>query len=561
MKYQLIGENNYNLDPIGTILKNRKTDRTIFELDESVTHSHNLLNNIQEGIDCLIKHNQLESETFIQIDGDTDGITSSTILIQYLKKVFPKLKVRWALHDGKEHGVIIDKINKETKLLILPDSGSNQYEEHKKLKSMGIDVLVIDHHECESESKDAIVINNQLSPEYPNKNFSGAGIVYKFCKAIDERFKLDYADEYLDLVSIGNIGDMMDLREPETRYYVKQGLLKIKNPFINNLILKQDYSMKGVVNITNISFYITPLINAAVRASSMEEKIDMMKSFLGSNEEVYYKKNDVYETIQTATARKLGNTRSRQNRLRDKGVEQIELQISDKKLYENKILIIDVTSILDKNLTGLVANQIAKKYKRPVLLLREKKAGIYGGSARGYENGYVKDFKTFLLNTDKFILCEGHKNAFGVEIKKENLDGLNTTLNDLLIDYSINEDIHMVDFIVPEEDVISDLVLEIGGYCDEWGSTVEEPQLIFHRVEIPHESISIVGKKSKTYKIKYNDLEFVKFYYKDEFAEVINDGVSYIVDILGKCKINHWDNKKIPQIEILDLKLIDTLYF
>lgn len=122
----------------------------------------------------------------------------------------------------------METIPEDTHLLIIPDAGSNQYALHQELKERGIDTLVLDHHECEKESNAAIIINNQLSNEYQNKRLSGVGIVYKFCKALDDKLGLDLADSFLDLVAIGNIGDVIDLREPETRYYVKKGLKQIK---------------------------------------------------------------------------------------------------------------------------------------------------------------------------------------------------------------------------------------------------------------------------------------------------------------------------------------------
>lgn len=123
------------------------------------------------------------------------------------------------MHNGKTHGIITDTIPKDVKLVIAPDSSSNQYEEHKKLKEQGIDVLVLDHHQAEKVSTFACVINNQLC-DYPTKSLSGAGMVYKFCSYIDKMADCNYADLFLDLASLGNIADMMDLRDFETKHIV-----------------------------------------------------------------------------------------------------------------------------------------------------------------------------------------------------------------------------------------------------------------------------------------------------------------------------------------------------
>jgi len=86
----------------------------------------------------------------------------------------------YQIHDGKQHGIILDKIPDDISLVVIPDAGSNDYEQHHILKEKGIDVLIIDHHEADRISEDAIIINNQTC-DYPTKSLSGVGMVYKFC--------------------------------------------------------------------------------------------------------------------------------------------------------------------------------------------------------------------------------------------------------------------------------------------------------------------------------------------------------------------------------------------
>lgn len=143
--------------------------------------------------------------------------------------------ISYRIHDGKEHGIIVETIPEDVQLVVVPDAGSNDYEQHKQLKEKGIDVLVIDHHEADKVSKDACIINNQLS-EYPNKYLSGVGIVYKFCQYIDKLIEKNYADDLLDLVAVGVVADMMDLRNFETRELISLGVNNIRNPFIDAFV-------------------------------------------------------------------------------------------------------------------------------------------------------------------------------------------------------------------------------------------------------------------------------------------------------------------------------------
>ena len=198
MKYNLIGDNDYLFNPIETILKNRGIEdiERFLNLDESVTNHWNRLKNIDKATSCLLKHIEKNSKIFIQVDGDCDGYTSSAILINYLRRVFPNINIQWRLHNRKEHGVIINTVPEDVNLVIVPDAGSNQLKEHQELREKGIDIIVLDHHECDKESEYAIIVNNQLSPDFPNKNLSGAGICYKFIQALDETLNVNFADDY-----------------------------------------------------------------------------------------------------------------------------------------------------------------------------------------------------------------------------------------------------------------------------------------------------------------------------------------------------------------------------
>ena len=111
------------------------------------------------------------------------------------------------MHEGKQHGLndCLDYINShDFKLVIVPDAGSNDYEAHSALKEKGIKTIILDHHLADKVSEDAIVINNQLC-DYPNKELSGVGVVYQFCRYIDETVNSSskYAQNYLDLVALG----------------------------------------------------------------------------------------------------------------------------------------------------------------------------------------------------------------------------------------------------------------------------------------------------------------------------------------------------------------------
>lgn len=561
MEFKILGENNL-YDPIKTIFNNRGISdlHSFINCDEKSEIHYSKLKNIDKGVDCLLHHLEKGNHIFIQADSDIDGYSSAAILISYINEMFPDGKVTWRLQDGKEHGVSVKHIPENTSLVIIPDAGSNQINEHRILADKGIDVLVIDHHETEEESSYAIVVNNQLSPEYPNKSLSGAGIVYKFCKALDDRLNVSTADKYLDLVAFGNIGDIMDLRELETRFYVKKGLSQITNPLLAALVEKQEYSLQGIVNIIGASFYIVPLINAGIRVGTKKEKEEMMHSFLGSEEEVYYKRNNCYETLHTSVARKLYNLKNKQNKTKQTGTAIIHSQITED--IKDKVLIIDVTDTLEKNLTGLVANQLVEYYRRPVILLRRRKEGILAGSARGYEKSGIADLKEYLIKSELFNFCEGHSNAFGVEINDNKFELLKKYIEESFPESSNSLNETEVDLLLEEKNIDTEIITQIANYRDEWGSNIKEPLLGFKDVPVKISEVYLNGSKRKTLKFSYSGLDFIKPYFKEsDFERDFAEGETAYLDIVGKCKINEWKGKKTPQIEIKDYEVKNLFYF
>lgn len=206
MKYELINEVKYSM--FTQIFINRgfeeKDIDSYINVDKSALYPASMLDNIAEGAKLIATHLLNQSKIFIQIDPDADGFTSAALLINYLVRIAPSSRERiiYRFHEGKEHGLILETIPEDVGLVIAPDSASNNLEVHKALKEKGIDVLILDHHECDEMSEYACVINNQTC-NYPNKTLSGVGIVYKFCTFIDALLDTHDAEDFIDLAALG----------------------------------------------------------------------------------------------------------------------------------------------------------------------------------------------------------------------------------------------------------------------------------------------------------------------------------------------------------------------
>ena len=373
--------------------------------NESYLHNPLLLKNIDSGVSLLKYHLDNGSKISLTVDSDQDGVTSAAIFYNYVKKINPEINIEWYMHEGKQHGVEIPKVPSDAKLIVIPDAGSNQYDEHEQLKSLGYDILVIDHHICDHESQDALVVNNQLG-DYPNKDLSGAGVVYKFIKYYDQKYRYDFADDFLDLTAVGIIGDVMNLTDLETRYILKEGLSHIKNFGLSHFLLKQSFSVSSVTNPTptDISFYITPLVNAIIRVGTMSEKETLFKAFIsGPNDTEPSTKRGAkpgdLEVIADKAARIATNAKNHQNKAKDESVEMIKMKIEKEELNDNKVLLIALDEMeakyVNPNLTGLIAMKLCQEYQKPTILVRECDDGIYKGSLRVNSFSPLTNFKDF----------------------------------------------------------------------------------------------------------------------------------------------------------------------
>ena len=571
MKYKLIAKPNKNYSPMQQILVNRGIDVKDIEhylkTSDADILNPDLLDNMIEGVKRLISAIKNQEKIFLIVDCDADGFTASAALVNYIYKVFPSAMdlLSIQLHEGKEHGIeekwLEEIVANEYKLVICPDASSNDYEQHKFLKDNGIDVLVLDHHDAEEVSENAIIINNQLS-DYPNKTLSGVGIVYKFCSKIDELMKIKEADTILDLVSLGMIADMMDMRNFETKHLIQKGLTRIENPFFKALVERQAYSIGETVTPIGVAFYIAPLINATIRVGTQNEKEVMFKAML--NHCAYdmipsTKRGEKGKTeaIVTQAVRNATNVRNRQKKARDNGFEYVEQIIAANNLDKNKIIVVQVSEDLDKNLTGLIANQLMAKYQKPVLLVRETDEGLLQGSARGYDKSELKDLKSFLLESGFMEYAEGHAAAMGVGIYKDKVNALVDYSNTVLANYDFSA-CYDVDYEYMSNDFKAQDIIDIGSMKSLWGKGVDEAMVVIKGIKITSNNIILMSaNKNPTIKITLqNGTSLIKFgASQSEFESLKSSGYTEI-DVIGTCAINEWQGMITPQILIKDYEVV-----
>ena len=567
MKLKLLGVNNPNYSTLEQVLVNRKipyneTHHYMNTSDADIADPTAFGENMEKGAKMLVSNIQQESNTLVICDCDCDGFTAAALLINYLNDSFPSFvqnNLKWYVHEGKQHGLsdCMDYINqKDFKFIIVPDAGSNDYELHKELKDRGIDILVLDHHEAEYVSEDACVINNQLS-DYPNKELSGVGVTWQFCRYLDRLLGTSYADYYIDLVALGNTGDMMSLTSIETKHLINKGFLpeNIHNPYIYEMWQKNKFKLGEHITSIDAAFYIVPMINAVQRSGSIEEKELLFKSML---------KTDAFEMIPSnkrghkpgeeerlvdQAVRMSTNVKNRQTRTQDAGMELLEKKIEKEGLLKHKVLLFTLKDgQVDRNIAGLIANKLAAKYQRPCCVITETD-GSYQGSARGYEISGLTNFKD-VCEENGVEWAQGHQNAFGVCIAADKLESFINNTDRALADMS-SEPVYYVDYIYTGGDVNPQDILTIGGLKELWGKDFNEAMVAIKDLKVSKDMVQVYRKSSNTLKITLpNKVNIMKFNATDEECEMLeNQTGAYVqMDVVGTCHINEFFGNVTPQI-------------
>lgn len=574
MKVKIINSNTYD-NYVPHILAELGIENIEEYLNPTINslNDYKLLENIEDGAQLVKETLEHNEKILLVVDCDVDGYTSSAILYQYLKQIKPDISIDIKLHSGKQHGLEdhIDSIlqNPIYSLVILPDSSTNDLVYHQMLMELGIKVLVLDHHLAESDvALNAIIINNQTSPNYPNKDLTGAGIVYQFCRQLDEIFGVKYADNYLDLAALGIDGDMGSLLDIENRYIVHRGFQNIKNFFFKTLINKQSYSMNNEITPISVAFYIVPLINAMIRVGTQEEKQRLFLAFVNGEELVPSQKRGAkgtFEKVAIESARECVNARSRQNRWLEKAENLLEDKITSQHLLDNQVLLICLEEQDDfpSELNGLIAMRMSQKYNKPTIVARLNESEEYGqlisGSARGLNKTELASFKDYLDQTQLFTYTAGHNNAFGCGISANLVDDFHLIANQELEKMDFGENYYDVNFQRKAQDNdINNIIVDFVKGNHLWGTNVPEPLLYVTNINITKQDINIMGKNQDTLKIVYNGISYMKFHAKDlikELADLFDKTSNITLNIIGRANLNEWNGMVTPQIFITDYEV------
>lgn len=569
MHYELIGTNDRS-NVKNTFLSNRGiTDvQGYCYLNKSCVNNPYDLDNIADAAYMYINNVNENKRIGLLIDCDADGFCSAAMIYNYTKHLNPNIEITYYLHTGKQHGLSKDiVIDDDIEFLIIPDAATNDAEQCKVLKDRGVDILILDHHIKEVDNPYAIVVNNQCSPDYDNKQLCGAGMVYRFLQVVDEETWNDYADTMLDFVALANIADVMDMRSFETKYLVDCGLKQIVNRGIEAFVEGQRFQIKGDLIVHHVEWHITPLINAVCRVGSQEDKEILFKSFIGDESEEYdAKKKDsetgkfvpIKEDVYAHAFRVAKNCKSRQDNAVKKLMPKVREWIDSHGVADNAVIFGRLPSDVDGVYTGLIAIKIANEYRKPTLILR-KVDDKWSGSGRNFDRCPLDSFKDLLDSTNQFDFVAGHDNAFGAMIEGDNVKAAIDYCNDKCKD--IDFEAVKVDFSLDYSELDMKFIRDVDKLKPYFGAGLKEPVVHISNVVLQRNQGVLIGKQGTTWKFTDDDnIVFLKFTNPEDdlVMNFLNDSFEdeiVIKDMICKVGFNEFGGVWSAQVQVLSYEV------
>jgi len=582
MKYKLIAPIKPEYSTIEQVLTNRGIPRDEIKhylntTDEDI-NSYTLFgeDKLKAAAAALISCIQRDQRALVIVDCDCDGYTSAAVLINYLHDCFPywvENKLESVMHEGKQHGLqdhmgLIKDL--DIKLLLVPDAGSNDAEQCTELvKDYDMDVVVLDHHLCDIDNPNAIVINNQLS-DYPNKALSGVGVVWQFCRYLDNLLGNNYADQYIDLVMLGLTGDMMSMTSIETKHLINKGLPEERNPFIYYMHEYNHFSLGDDLTPIGVTFYIVPFVNAITRSGTIEEKELIFASMLKHKAFIDIPSTKrghaagATEKVVEQAVRVAHNVKARQTKAQDRMMDYLERLIRINNMMNNMVLLFLLEpGQVDRNIAGLVANKIMAKYQRPTCVLTKvEDNGVvsYQGSARGCDKTGISDFKSICEQTGVTMYTAGHEGAFGLGILKENIPLFLEKTNEILKD-TPSEPVYYVDYIYKSNEVNPQNILDIAHMSNLWGKDIDEALIAVEGLKVTPDMVTIYDKKTITIKITLpNGIAIMLFNASQEDCDKLQiNNTGYVeVNMVCKCNENEWLGNITAQLFCEEYEIVDN---
>ena len=495
------------------ILKNRGID-SVEEADRFLNgtmkdlSSPYLMKDMEKAVRLIREAEQAGYPAAIVSDFDDDGIFAGEILYEGLSLIGVRALLFTPNRVREGYGInrrIIDELKqKGCRLIITCDNGIAALSEIAYAKSLGLTVIVTDHHEVQYEDEDgvrtwllppadAILNPKQADCNYPFKKLCGAGVAFRLIQALYEVYEVpkEKEEELYEYAAIATVADVMEL-QGENRIIVRAGLEKLRNT--EKLGLKALMEVCALdsakVSAYTVGFVIGPCFNAVGRLSDVRLAFDLL------------------QTADTVTAYELaGEIRSlneSRKKMTEDGTEEAIRIVEESGIKDDRILLVRLHGV-HESIVGIIAGRLKEKYYRPVFVFTDSEGGLKG-SGRSIPAYHMLDG---LLKAREYLTrFGGHAMAAGLSLSEENLPGLREKLNAgcTLTEEELRPVIR-IDARVPLSYLSEQLVNEISA-LEPFGTG--NPRPVFARPHFRIHSIRLLGKNRNVLRMSLSDGSGVK---------------------------------------------------
>ena len=555
-----------NRDVIGDDAIEKYLNGTIADLYDGM-----LMKDMDKAVAVLGEKIKENAKIRIIGDYDIDGIQSTYILLEGFRMlgadVDSDIPDRMKDGYGLNRNLIDRALEADVDTIVTCDNGIAAAEEIAYAKSMGMTIVVTDHHEVPYTEigagrryilpeADAVVDPKQEDCTYPFKGLCGAAVAYKLVEALMEAMGKDAedADYLMENVAIATIGDVMDLVD-ENRIFVKQGLDMLKRT--ENLGLKALMECTGVnvdkLSSYHIGFVIGPCMNASGRLDTAKRALELLEA-----------KKVAEADLLAGDLKALNDSRKD---MTAQAVEEAFIQVENSELKDADVLVVYLPEC-HESLAGIVAGRIREKYYRPVFVLTKGAEGLKG-SGRSIETWHMYEG----LNRVKHLLSKfgGHKMAAGLSMPEENLEQFRKEINEKsgITPEDLNEKI-AIDMQLPFECVNEKFIGELA-VLEPFGKGNARP--IFAERQVQVESARILGKNKNVLKLQVKDLHGTRMdamyfgdvntfveYVREKFGDIACEcllrghGHGIVMAFTYYPDINEYQGVRTPQIVIQNYK-------
>ena len=517
----------------------------------------NKLYDVEKAIKIIREAIRKNINIWIYGDYDVDGITSTAVLYLALKELGAENVSYYIPIRDEGYGLNNDALKKIKdsggELVITVDCGITAFEEIKFANSINLPVIITDHHNLQGKKvPEALAVINpkRIENEYTFESLAGVGTVFMLVLSLFESYgKKEEAFEYLDLVSIGTIADIVPLLS-ENRILTKFGLEKL--PFTKNrglafLLYKlfnsgenKGNNPKSEYSTYDVGFIIAPVFNAAGRLKDAKMVVKLLTS--DNNREI--------EIIVKELINKNFERKELQNRI----VEMIEKNIEKNKINED-FVIIDYSPEYHHGIIGIAASKIVDTYYKPVIIMEVKEdEGIAVGSCRSIEGFNI--LNALQSMPELFVKFGGHSGAAGFTIPIKNIE---------LFKRKINE---YAKKILKEDDFVKiiniDKQIPMQKMSYEFFKTIEllkpfgfgNPMPTFQTKNVLLENIKFIGENKNHIMFDLKQKGFViknaVWFGSGEYFKELNENLFY--DIVYKLKIEEFQDRYYTKAYIEDMK-------